>query len=152
MDVSSQSKLATILVFIIIIGVLGNMLNIIIFSKRNMIKMSTFKFLFYLSIIDLFVLLVCTTDAFLTFGFNIEIRLYSNFFCRWHSFLTYFLTHMSSVVLMVVSIERCLVINNVGLIRSYSKKETKRESHVSLNELSNMESVNFTIDGQNIRN
>jgi hypothetical protein len=141
MDVSSQSKLATILVFIIIIGVLGNMLNIIVFSKKNMIKMTTFKFLFYLSIIDLFVLLVCTTDALLTFGFNIEIRLYSNFFCRWHSFFTYFLTHMSSVVLMVVSIERCLVISNVGLFESSSIKS--RGSNVNLNELSNIESINL---------
>ncbi len=57
-------------------------------------------------------LVICTSDALLTFGFKIQIRLYSTFVCRFHTFLAYFLSHMSSVVLAIVSIDRVFVVYN----------------------------------------
>jgi hypothetical protein len=73
-------------------------------------KITAFRYLFYLSAIDLLVLLVCSTDASLTFGFSIQVRLFSRLACKLHTFLTYFLTHMSSVVLTAVSIDRVVVL------------------------------------------
>jgi hypothetical protein len=107
-----SENFALIVLVIIIIGLIGNTLNLIVFSHRTMVKNSTFNFLFYLSIVDMLVLSVCTSDTFLTYGYYILIRSYSIYICRIHTFLTYFLTHMSSIVLMVVSIDRALIICN----------------------------------------
>ena len=100
---------------VICIGLIGNTLNIIVFGKKEMRKKSTFKLLFYLSIIDILVLLTCTTDALFTFGFKIQIRLYSTLICRFHTFLSYFLSHISSIVLMIVSLDRVFVVYNKSL-------------------------------------
>lgn len=97
--------LKILLIIVIVIGILGNILNIIVFSKRNMRKKSTFRFLLYLSIADLLVLVLNVLN-------NFDIRLYSSFSCRFHIFLTYFMTQLSSVILMSVSIFRALIITN----------------------------------------
>ena len=93
--------LIVILILLVSFGIMGNILNLIVFSRKKMRRLSTFHFLFYLSAADLLVLLVCSLDAILKFGFQIEIRLYSTVICRLHTFLTYFLTQMSSIILMV---------------------------------------------------
>ena len=95
---------------IIIIGFVSNLTNIVIFGQKTMRKQPTFRFLLHLSIIDLCVILVCAVDSFLTYGFNIQIRLKSIYACKIHTFFTYFLSHMSSIILMIVSIDRVLVI------------------------------------------
>ena len=111
---------------IIIVGIVGNLLNIYVFSHKSMRKNTTFRYLFYLSIIDLLVLLVATVDALFTFGFFIMIRAYSNFLCKTHTFMTYLLTQMSSNILMIVSIDRALIICNKKLyvsIKNFLKKQ-----------------------------
>ena len=108
-DVKYWSIIILISIFILI-GLVGNLINLIVFSHKTMIKNSTFKYLFYLSIIDMLVLAFCASDSFLTFAYYIQIRLKSEVMCRFHTFLTYFLTHMSSIVLMVVSIDRTILI------------------------------------------
>ena len=126
---------------IIIIGVVGNLLNIVVFSRRQMRQISTFRFLFYLSAIDLLVLIICATDAVVKFGYQIEIRSYSIILCKLHTFLTYFLTHLSSVLLMVISIDRALVIFNknfLNLFKSKRKKRSRNRFSKRLN-LNNME-------------
>ncbi|RMZ99596.1 FMRFamide receptor-like [Brachionus plicatilis] len=129
------NQLSTILLSIIItVGVVGNSFNIIVFSKKKMRQGSTFRFLLYLSIADLLVLLVCSSEALARFGFQIEIRSYSLFICKLHTFLTYFLTQISSVILMVISIDRALVITNKNLVPfcfKTSKNQKKTSSLIS---------------------
>jgi hypothetical protein len=108
----SIAFLTIVLEVIIVIGLVGNSMNIFVFSKASMRQVSTFRFLLYLSIADLFVLIICSTDALFRFGYNYEIRSRSLFICRLHTFMTYFLTHISSIILMVVSIDRALIINS----------------------------------------
>lgn len=98
------------LVLLISVGLFGNVMNLYIFSKKTMFKMSTFRLLFYLSMIDLFILSFCTSDALLTFSFKIQIRSFSTFACRFHTFITYLLGHLSSWILMLTSIDRVFVI------------------------------------------
>lgn len=108
-----RSKLIIYLLPIIIcIGIFGNILNMIVFNSKKMKKCSTFRFLLYLSIFDLLVLSICASDAFLRFGYQIEIRNYHIIICRLHTFLTYFLTHASSTILMIISIDRAFVVSN----------------------------------------
>jgi hypothetical protein len=105
-----------IFLIIIIIGILSNIVNIAIFSSKNMFKMPTFRYLFYISIIDLSILLICATDSLVIHRFDFEIRLVSTSICKIHVFLTYYLTHLSSMMLMIVSIERTCVIYNKRIL------------------------------------
>ena len=107
-----DNLISLILAMVILIGVFGNMLNLIVFSNKTMRKKSTYQYLFYLSAIDLLVLMTCTTDSLLAYGYFIMIRLKSSLICKIHTFLTYFLTHMSSLIHMIVSIDRALIIKN----------------------------------------
>ena len=109
---NSNSLITIILSLLIIIGVIGNLLNMMVFLSKTMRKNSTFRYLFYLSAIDLLVLITCTTDSLLTYGYYVMIRLQSDFLCKIHTFLAYFLTHMSSLILMMVSIDRLLIIKD----------------------------------------
>jgi hypothetical protein len=100
------------LFLLITIGLFGNLMNLYIFSKRSMFKMSTFRLLYYLSIVDFLILTICTSDALMTFGFKLQIRSFSTFTCRFHTFLSYLLGHLSSWVLMLASIDRVFVVWN----------------------------------------
>jgi hypothetical protein len=111
--------------FIILIGLFGNILNLIVFSHESMKKISTFRYLFYLSLIDILVLAVCASDSLFTYGFFFMIRMKSNFACRVHTFFTYFLTHMSSVLLMIVSIDRVICVTSQSLSSFMIKNSAK---------------------------
>ena len=103
------ANLKTILLaIIIVIGLFGNILNLIVFGKKHMRQIRTYRFLFFLSAVDILVLLTGTTDILIRHLFLFEIRNYSNAMCRLHTFVTYCVTQMSSILLMVVSIHRAL--------------------------------------------
>ena len=110
MTADTHKDLAIVLFTIILIGLFGNIMNLKVLANKEIRKMSTFRFLLYLSIIDIMVLTICAVDSVMTYGFNIEVRQMSSFICKIHTFFTYFLTHMSSIVLMCVSIERLSVV------------------------------------------
>ena len=106
-----------ILVVIVIIGIVGNLLNIVVFSKKCMRKESTFRFLLYLSVVDLLVLLIGTKDILIKLMFDFEFRTYSNFICKMDTFLTYTLTHVNSVILIAVSIDRAIKMKNLSVFK-----------------------------------
>ena len=112
MNVVYQVKFSIILSIIIVIGLLGNIINLFVFyqKKSSTRKNSTFKYLFYLALIDILVLLIAATDSLSTYGYSISLRLYSVCTCKIHTFVTYFLTHLSSLVLMIISIDRAIII------------------------------------------
>jgi hypothetical protein len=110
---------------IILIGIFGNILNLIVFSAKTMRKNSAFRYLFYLSVIDLLVLITCATDSLSTYSNYIMIRLKSDLSCKIHTFLSYFLTDMSSSILMIVSIDRVFIIKN----QSNKNKENNQNSN-----------------------
>ena len=67
----------SLLTFLILFGILSNIINIYVFSHRSMRNVSVFRFLLYLSLVDLLVVLICMGDLYLVYGFSIEIKLYS---------------------------------------------------------------------------
>ena len=121
---------------IIISGIIGNILNLLIFSRSAMRKSSTFRFLLYLSGFDTLVLLVGALDAYLNFGFQIEVRKYSLFTCRFHTFGTYLLAQSSSTILMLISIDRALVMSHKRISFIFRKKKNQSEMKKLKNELS----------------
>jgi hypothetical protein len=138
--------ISILLLFITFIGVCGNMLSLIVFSKSNMRKISIFRFLFYLSISDLLVLLICSTETLLKLGFLIEVRLVSPFTCSFYTFITNLLTHLSSIILMVISVERASVICDKK-IWSIFKRNTAKNTNVESKEkisLKELESAEIT--------
>ena len=74
-------------IIIFVVGLIGNIICLIIFNKLK--KNSTFIYLAFLSIIDIFVLLFGLGDIILISYFHYVIRNSSLIICRVHSFLTY---------------------------------------------------------------
>lgn len=105
--------ISALLALVIIIGVAGNFINVVVFSHKSMRIESTFRYLLYLAVVDLLVLLVCTSEAFVKFGFHYEIRNQSSILCSVHSFLTYFLPQCSSVILMIVNVDRAFKLKHI---------------------------------------
>ena len=92
------------------LGLIGNLISIIIFSKASLIKHTTFKYLFLLSILDLCVLITGCGSIFLEVFFGFNIRLINDYTCKIHSFMVIFFTHSSSMLLVCMSVDRVLVI------------------------------------------
>jgi hypothetical protein len=120
--------ICSILAITIVIGLCGNTVNITVFGRNSMRTVSTFRFLLYLSVFDLLVLLLCATDVFAQFRYNFEIRNVSTFMCRAHTFLTYFLPQCSSNILMAVSIDRALVVTNYKSFYTLLRRRSRANS------------------------
>ncbi|CAF0920019.1 unnamed protein product [Brachionus calyciflorus] len=88
---------------ILIIGLFGNMCSVCVFRKDSFRKKSTFIYLKYLSIIDLFVVLIGLGDFILIYHYGFNIRKVSS---RLATFLIYTLTDFSNFILITVSIDR----------------------------------------------
>jgi hypothetical protein len=74
--------------------------------------------------------------------FHFDIRLYSIFFCKFHTFITYFTTHASSFILMTVSVDRAIKIKNLKevskkKINSLPQLQTENRITIDLNKLEN---------------
>ena len=115
---SSLMETLMILAFIVIlvVGLIGNTFNMLVFGKKKMRKISTFRYLFYLSISDLLVLAIGASDILIKKIFLSEIRTQSQIVCKLHTFFTYFLTHVSSLILMAVSIDRAIIMSNTVIL------------------------------------
>ena len=92
--------------FLLVFGLLGNTMSIIIFSNKSMRKFTTFRYLKLISIVDIFCLLTGCLHIMLNVYFGIDFRLINELTCKIQSFLVYFFTHFSSMLLAVMSIDR----------------------------------------------
>ncbi len=110
-------KISTLLV-LIGVGLIGNTLSLIIFSKKSMRQVSTFRYLLYLSLFDLFVLIVSAAHLLVKLLFKIDVRLYSSFACKTHTFLTYFFTHICSMILIAVNVDRVLKMKKIRELKN----------------------------------
>lgn len=130
MDVSVEDKqLSDLLkkIFIPILlftGLFGNAISIMIFNKKSMKKYSTFQYLTLLSILDLCVLYTGCSQILLEVYYDVDIRLQNQFFCKIHSFLVYFFTHYSSMLMALMSIDRTLAILSIGMTKFNSNFRT----------------------------
>lgn len=98
------------LICTICIGLFGNTMNLIVFGQKQMRKNSTFHFLIFLSLIDILILTICSSNSLLSYGYNIEVKQFSNFTCKLYTFLASYLRHMSSGILIMVNVDRVLVV------------------------------------------
>ena len=111
-------------VVLLIVGIFGNSLSLFVFSQKSMRQKSTFVYLAVLSVIDIFVIVLGLSDIILISYFKFILRNQSLVICRFHTFLTYTFTHLSSFILAVVSIDRAIATNCIIYSRNFCKPNT----------------------------
>ena len=104
---------------ILVLGFLGNIINLYVFTRPvfRTSSLSTFRFLAYLSLIDLLYLLIGLSHIMIIVYTGYDYRTYSSFVCSVHSFLTLYLSHLSSNVLAGVSVFRCVTLNRLKPVK-----------------------------------
>ena len=90
---------------IVAIGIIGNSINIVIYSRNKIRKVLTFRFLLCLSITDLVILLFCGIETGIEYKFDINLRNISSVACKFGSFLVYFLTQSRNFLSMAITLE-----------------------------------------------
>src|SRR5262245_39231348 len=113
---------------ILVLGTAGNLCSLFAFLHPNMRGLVPFRFLAYLAVIDMVFLLVGMPHIFVIFWQKYDFRNYSNAVCATHSFLTLFLSHLSSNVQAAVSVYRCIVMTRPTPIQ---RKNTLRGTSFS---------------------
>ena len=101
------------LIIILSIGIIGNVLNMIVFSQKKMRQETTFRFLLYLSIFDILVLIFGIKDLLIKQLYDFDPKSISNFVCKVDSFLNYSLTHIANFILTAVSLHRAIKMKNL---------------------------------------
>ena len=90
---------------LIVMGLIGNFVNVLIYSKANIRKSLTFKLLLGLSITDFIILLLCGVESGIENKFDVDLRTYSIIACKLDTFLAYFLTQTRNLLSMAITIE-----------------------------------------------
>ena len=106
------------------IGSIGNSLSFIVFTQKQLRTHSTFRYLAYLSIVDLIVLYVGLGQLIIRDFFHIDIREQNLFLCKFHTFVTYVATHLSSWILTIVSIDRAVACTVVQLNKRFCRPKS----------------------------
>ena len=86
-------------------GLIGNFLNVLIYSKKKMHKSLIYQLLLSLSITDFIILLLCGIETSIENQFEIDLRAYSLIACKLDTFLAYFLTQTRNFLSMAITIE-----------------------------------------------
>ncbi|CAF0717214.1 unnamed protein product [Brachionus calyciflorus] len=92
----------------LMLGTIANILSIIVFTRKEMRRFSSFCYFAFLNATNLALLYITMTHVMLNYNFKIDLRTISLPICKIHVFLTYFLSHFSSLLLCMISIDRVI--------------------------------------------
>ncbi|XP_063441323.1 C-C chemokine receptor type 3-like [Mytilus trossulus] len=115
----------------LMIGLVGNLLNICVLLRLKFYKNATYTLLFILAFTDLTVLFIGLTRYLIKYASSIDIRVLSEFSCRFSLFLIYFSMQFSSWILVLVTVIRFMK-TFVPLRRTASKDITIKNTLVIL--------------------
>ena len=101
----SSNIVGIVFIVILCLGILGNLINVIVFSLKDMKKSFTFVLISRLSLIDMIILAVSLSESLFELYFNEDIRIFSAFFCKMDTFFAYYLLHMRNIIFMTIAIE-----------------------------------------------
>ncbi|VDI62694.1 Hypothetical predicted protein [Mytilus galloprovincialis] len=93
---------------VFILGIIGNSGIILVLHRMNRWKKLTYKLILILAISDSVVLCIGLGRQWLRFALDLDIRLFSDFGCKFLVFLIYFSMHFSSWTLVCATFERYL--------------------------------------------
>lgn len=105
-----------------VLGIIGNILGFLIFSRKKFEKLAIRNLLRYLAVLDSFYLFQIIAD-YLTYLFNIDIRLISSNWCKVFTYFNYSLCPIASWTLVVISIERTISITSSKFTYLFHKRE-----------------------------
>lgn len=106
----SRAMIRIIPPILFFIGLTGNILTILILSKKKNRITSTAVFLMFLAVSDICILLTTILTHWIFIVWDFDIRTVNDTACKLHVFLTYFSIHFSSWVLVLVTIERMICV------------------------------------------
>ena len=98
-EVESLSVVNYLYCTILLVGIVGNFVNIIVLSRKAMRRLLVFRLLFCLSIVD-FIFLILSILQTLA---ETDLRVKSVFFCKLDTFLAYFLLHIRNVFTIAIN-------------------------------------------------
>jgi len=105
---------------ILIFGCLGNILNIIIFTRQTFIKQSCSLYFLCISLNNLAMLLIGLTTRIVDNGFQINYVINnSTIYCKIRNYLVYTLFSISSWLLVLASLDRLFATNQSTLQRQW---------------------------------
>ena len=108
----------------LLIGSVGNSISFIVFTQKQLRTHSTFRYLAYLSIVDLIVLYLGLGNLLLRDYFQFNIRARTLWLCKFHTYLTYVTTHLSSWILTLVSIDRAVACTVIQLNKRFCRPKS----------------------------
>lgn len=97
---------STVPVAVLVIGTLGNLLNIVILSRRGMRKSSTSVYLLCLAVSDLTFLWLGMDPRMLLYGYNMDLKAKSVFLCKMVNWLQSSAAGFSMWTVVLLTLER----------------------------------------------
>jgi hypothetical protein len=94
----------------VLIGTITNTMSFLAFSRPQLRKNSTFFYLCFLSIVDMFSLHLFCVNLIFMYAFNVDIQKLSIVLCKAYAFLIYFLPQLSAWICAAVSLDRVLCV------------------------------------------
>lgn len=109
-------------VFFIIIGNIGNLISVLVFSKKSW-KKNVYVFYFNIYILSSFCYINCTMlGSIFISGYNIQLQNSNVFLCKIFFYISYLFSTVSPSILILASIDRLLISSQNVNRRLYSSK------------------------------
>lgn len=106
----TRSLLIYVPPFIIAIGTIFSILSILVLLRRTMRRNPAMFYLTVISFFDIAVLNVGLLRHWIQVAFEVNIRSFTEFNCRFHVFLTYFTLDYSAWILVALTINTCIAV------------------------------------------
>ena len=104
-------------------GLLGNIINIFIFTRKNSLQNSCALYLLALSIVNIFNLCFVVIPAIYALD-HVDLTTYSSIYCRIRLYFVHTAIMVARTLLVVACIDRYALCSNNIRIRSFSKPKT----------------------------
>ncbi|XP_071086120.1 cysteinyl leukotriene receptor 1-like [Haliotis cracherodii] len=95
---------------LILIGTFGSLLSVIVLCRKRMRTSTTMFYLAVLAVTDVFVLYTGLLRYWLNYTFDEDIRIDSDFSCKFHIFLVYVSLDFAAWILVALTVDRCLFV------------------------------------------
>lgn len=95
---------------LLVIGVSGNILSFLIWSRKRMRESNSSIFLRILAVTDTFVLLIAPLREFIFYVADLDIQEQNDVSCRIHNWLAFSVTSLSAWILSALSIDRLVFV------------------------------------------
>ena len=95
---------------LIVVGTVTNVLSIVVLARKRMRSSTTMFYLLVLAIGDIMVLCTGLMRYWLKYALDVDVRVISQFGCKFHAFLVYFSLDFTTWILVAVTIDRCIFV------------------------------------------